>query len=303
MEGLIFKLARCTPGDTPNSIAMRDQRSLSSILKTKMQYRKENIMKMNSTCSLALLAATSALLFTSTSLRGSETDDRIEASAKKSYVFKTYLKDDAIKTESKNGAVTLSGTVAEASHKSLAENTVESLPGVKSVDNQLKIKGEAPAEHSDTWIGMKVKSALAYHRNVRATKTDVNVRDGIVILSGEAASLAQKELTTEYAQDVEGVKEVKNQMTVAKTPAKADETMGEKIDDASITAQVKSSLMAHRSTSALKTKIETTDGKVTIMGIAKNASEKSLVTKLAEDINGVTTVVNNMTIALPLAKD
>jgi osmotically-inducible protein OsmY len=80
--------------------------------------------------------------------------------------------------------------------------------------------------------------------------------------------MAQKELTTEYARDVEGVKDVKNEMTVAKTPAKPDETLGEKIDDASITAQVKSSLMSHRSTSAIKTKIETTDGVVTVSGIA-----------------------------------
>src|SRR5581483_6605617 len=107
--------------------------------------------------------------------------------------------------------------------------------------NQLKIKAE-PAKHSDAWIGIKVKSALLFHSNVRATKTDVNVADGNVILSGEASSLAQKELTTEYANDVEGVKSVKNEMTVAKTPAKPSETMGEKIDDASITAQVKSSL-------------------------------------------------------------
>ena len=76
--------------------------------------------------------------------------------------------------------------------------------------------------------------------------------------------MAQKELTTEYAKDVEGVKEVKNEMTIAKTPAKPDETIGEKIDDASITAQVKSSLLSHRSTSALKTKVETTDGVVTL---------------------------------------
>jgi len=258
---------------------------------------------MKSTYSLALLAATSALLVTSASLRASETDDRIESAAKNSYVFKTYLKDDSIKTVSKSGAVTLTGTVAEASHKSLAENTVESLPGVKSVDNRLKVKEESPAEHSDGWIGTKVKTALLFHRNVRATKTDVNVKDGIVTLSGEASSLAQKELTTEYARDVEGVKEVKNEMTVAKTPAQPTQTIGEKIDDASITAQVKSSLMSHRSTSALKTKVETTDGVVTVSGIAKNAAEKSLVTKLVTDIDGVISVNNNMTIAVPVAKN
>jgi hyperosmotically inducible periplasmic protein len=259
-------------------------------------------MKMKSTCSLALLAATSALLVTSASLRASDTDSRIESSATKSYVFKTYLKNDSIKTESKDGVVTLTGTVAEASHKSLAENTVESLPGVKSVDNRLKVKGESPAEHSDTWISMKVKTALLFHRNVSASGTDVYVKDGVVSLRGEAASLAQKELTTEYAKDIDNVKEVKNEMTIATTPAQPGETTGEKIDDASITAQVKSSLLSHRSTSALKTKVETTDGVVTLSGIAKNDAEKSLVTKLVTDINGVTSVINNMTVAAPVTK-
>jgi len=245
---------------------------------------------------LALLVATGALLITSAPLRASDTDDRIESSAKKSYVFKTYLKNDSIKTESKNGDVILTGTVAEASHKSLAQDTVENLPGVKSVDNRLKIKGENPAEHSDTWISMKVRTALLFHRNVSATGTTVYVKDGIVTLQGEAASMAQKELTTEYAKDVDNVKEVRNEMTIAQTPAKPGETIGDKIDDASITAQVKSSLLSHRSTSALKTKVETTDGVVTVSGVAKNDAEKSLVTKLVTDINGVSNVINNMTI-------
>ena len=256
-------------------------------------------MKMKSTYSLALLAATSALLVTSASLRASDTDSRIESSATKSYVFKTYLKNDSIKTESKDGVVTLTGTVAEASHKSLAENTVESLPGVKSVDNRLKVKGESPAEHSDMWISMKVKSALLFHRNVSATGTTVYVKNGIVTLQGEASSVAQKELTTEYAKDVDNVKEVKNEMTIAQTPAIPSETMGDKIDDASITAQVKSSLLSHHSTSALHTTVSTTDGVVTLSGIAKNDAEKSLVTKLVTDINGVTSVINNMTVAVP----
>lgn len=256
---------------------------------------------MKTTHSLALLLATGVMLVTSNSLRASDTDDRIEVSAKKSYVFKTYLKADSIKTESKNGAVTLTGTVADSNHKSLAQDTVEGLPGVLSVDNQLTVKGESPAEHSDLWISLKVKSALLFHRNVSASGTDVFVKDGVISLRGEASSQAQKELTTEYAKDIDHVKEVKNEMTIAKTPAQPAETIGEKIDDASITAQVKSSLLSHRSTSALKTKVSTTEGVVTLSGIAKNDAEKSLVTKLVTDINGVTSVINNMTIAVPVA--
>jgi osmotically-inducible protein OsmY len=260
-------------------------------------------MKTKTTCSVALLAVTGALLINSTPLRAADADDRIVSSAKKSYVFKTYLKDDSIKTESKAGVVTLTGTVAESSHKSLAQDTVEGLPGVKSVDNQLTVKGETPTEHSDTWISLKVKSALLFHRNVSATGTTVYVKDGVVTLQGEASSMAQKELTTEYAKDIDNVKEVKNDMTIAKSQSTPDSTLGDKIDDASITAEVKSTLFAHRSTSALKTKVETTDGVVTVGGIAKNDAEKSLVTKLVTDINGVKSVINNMTVGLPVASN
>ena len=250
---------------------------------------------------LTLAAVVSTLLITSPPLQAASTDSRIESSAAKSYTFKTTLKDDSIKTVSKDGVVTLMGTVAEDSHKSLAEDTVASLPGVKSVDNQLVVSGEQPVEHSDTWISMKVKTALLFHRNVSASGTTVYTKDGIVTLQGEAKNQAQKELTTEYAKDIDNVKEVKNNMTIAATSSSAEATLGDKIDDASITAQVKSSLLSHHSTSAIHTGVSTTDGVVTLTGIAKNNAEKSLVTKLTEDINGVNSVINNMTIAVPVA--
>ena len=250
---------------------------------------------------LTLAVVVSTMLISSSPLRAADTDSRIESSAAKSYTFKNTLKDDSIKTESKDGIVTLTGTVAEASHKSLAENTVESLPGVKSVNNQLVVSGEQPAEHSDTWITTKVKTALLFHRNVSATGTTVYTKDGVVTLQGVADSMAEKELTTEYAKDIDNVKSVNNEMTIAKTPAAPSATVGDKIDDASITAEVKSSLLSHHSTSAIHTGVSTTDGVVTLTGIAKNDAERSLVTKLATDINGVTSVVNNMTIAVPVA--
>ena len=188
-------------------------------------------------------------------------DNAIESSAKQSYVFKTYLKDDDIKVKSKDGVVTLTGTVSEESHKTLAEDTVAGLPDVKSVENKLEVKGDRPAEKSDAWLVTKVKTTLLFHRHVSAM-TEVDVKDGIVTLRGDADNQAQKDLTTEYVMDIEGVKDVKNEMTVAKG-AKEKRTVGEKIDDASITAQVKMSLLYHRSTSGLKTKVETKDGVVT----------------------------------------
>jgi hyperosmotically inducible protein len=245
---------------------------------------------------VALVMAAVALLGSSAPVRASETDDRIESSFKNSFVYKTYLKDEQIRISSKDGAVTLSGSVADESHKRMAQDVAEALPGVKSVDNRIELKGDRAAENSDTWISMKVKSALLYRRNVSGTQTQVFVKDGIVTLKGEAANQAQKDLTAEYAKDIVGVKDVINEMTVAKIPAKTEQTLGEKIDDASITAQVKAALLLHRSTGVLRTKVETNDGVVTLGGTARNAAEKALATKLVQDVHGVKSVVNNMTI-------
>ena len=253
---------------------------------------------------VVMTAVLASLLFVSVPVFASETDDSIEASAKQSYVFKTYLKGDDVKIQSKDGVVTLSGTVSDVSHKTLAQDYVASLPGVKTVDNNLKEKGKVPAEHSDAWLITKVKATLLFHRNVKATKTEVLAKDGTVTLRGRASSAAQKDLTTEYVKDVEGVKIVKNEMKTPKAAIKPGETtMGEKmdtvsetIDDASVTALVKSTLLYHRSTSALKTTVETKDGVVNLGGTAKNAAEKDLATKLVSDVHGVKKVVNNMTV-------
>jgi osmotically-inducible protein OsmY len=222
-------------------------------------------------------------------------DDRIESTARNSYVFKTFLQADDIKIESRDGNVTLTGIVADNFNKSLAQETLSGIPGVNSVDNKLEVKGGYPTANSDAWLRDKVKATLLFHRSVSGLKTEVNVKDGIVTLQGEATSGAQKDLSTEYAKDVEGVKGVNNEMTVGKI-AKKTQTVGQKIDDASITAQVKLSLLYHRSTSAINTKVETNNGDVTLYGKAGSAAEKNLVTKFTNDINGVNSVNNRMTI-------
>ncbi|MBE0583763.1 MAG: BON domain-containing protein [Desulfofustis sp.] len=253
---------------------------------------------------LAVLTAFAATLAFTSTLFASEMDDRIELSARESFVFKTYLQDDDISLESKDGMVTLTGTVSDASHRSLAGDTVAGLPGVTAVDNQLIESGETPAEKSSAWLITKVKATLLLHRNVNGSATEVTAENGVITLRGQAESNAQKDLTAEYARDVEGVSEVVNEMTVSADAADTGGTtitekmaaIGEKIDDASITALVKTTLFYHRSTSGLNTTVETKDGVVTLGGKAKTAAEKDLAGKFASDVNGVNTVNNTITV-------
>jgi len=244
---------------------------------------------------ISLIVVAVVLLAFSVLVNASQMDDRIESTARKSYVFKTFLQGDDIKIESRDGYVTLTGIVAEEYHKSLAQETLAGLPGVKSVENRLEVKGEPTSANSDAWIRDKVKATLLFHRSVSVDTTEVYVKDGVVTLRGDAASQAQKELTTEYAKDVEGVKDVNNEMVVSGTSKNRPKIVG-KIDDASITAQVKMTLLFHRSTSAVNTKVETKNGVVTLYGKASNLAEKDLVSKLVNDVNGVTGIKNRMTI-------
>jgi len=245
-------------------------------------------MKIKNLSVLLILVASPIAL-----LASSETDRKIEDAAKSSYNYRTVLEDN-VKVKASDGIVTLSGTVQDKDDKALAEDTVENLPGVLSVKNNIAVKSAYP-EHSDGWMAVKIRSRLLVKANVSAASTKVAVNDGNVVLTGTADNAAQKELTESYAKDIDGVKSVKNEIVIKDKPA-TGETMGEKMDDASITTQVKYALLSHKSTSALKTKITTTDNVVVITGEADSDAEKSLVSKLAQDVRGVKSVTNHMTV-------
>jgi osmotically-inducible protein OsmY len=236
---------------------------------------------------IALIAAPIAVF------ASSSTDSKIEDAAKASYNFRTVL-EDHVTVKANDGIVTLTGVVQDKDQMDLAADTVENLPGVTSVKNEITLKPVYP-EYSDAWMAFKIRSRLLVKANVSASNTTVSVQDGVVTLTGTAENMAQKELTAAYAQDIDHVKSVKNNLVVKTEPA-TGETIGEKIDDASITTQVKYALLSHKSTSALKTKVTTNDGVIVITGEAASDAERSLVTKLAQDVRGVKSVSNNMTV-------
>jgi hyperosmotically inducible periplasmic protein len=165
---------------------------------------------------------------------------------------------------------------------------------VYAAENTNKSHNSEPAEGSDAWLSMKVKAALLVHRNVSAVRTKVDVKDGVVTLTGEAESQAEKDLATEYTKDVAGVKSVNNQMTIGKNANQP--SMEERLDDAGLIAQIKMALLARNSASALRTNVDAKDGVVTLKGVAKNDAERQLATKIASDIKGVKNVINEMTI-------
>jgi hyperosmotically inducible periplasmic protein len=244
-------------------------------------------MKITNLSALLLLLASPIAL-----LASPDSDHKIENDARATYTYHVILQDH-VYVKSSNGYVTLVGVVQDKDEKALAEDTVGNLRGVRGVNDELTL-APSYAEHSDAWIAFKLRGQLLVKANVSATMTTIAVQDGIVTLGGPADTLAQKELTGVYANEIEWVKSVNNNMIVQDSPPTLGDKVSESIDDASITTQVKYALLSHKATSALDTKVTTNGGVSVITGKANSDAEKALVTRLAQDVRGVKSVSNNM---------
>ena len=74
-------------------------------------------------------------------------------------------------------------------------------------------------------------------------------------------------------------------------------TAGRNIDDATITASVKSTLVADKASNLTRVDVDTTSGVVYLNGTVENADQKNRAEQLARRVDGVKKVVNNLQVA------
>ncbi len=220
-----------------------------------------------------------------------ESDEQIVLAFKQSYTYRTYLNDE-VTVQGKDGVMSLRGEVAEPYYKQLAEDTLVNLPGVVRVDNQMIHQALSHRELSDLSIASRMKLALLCDSQANPQATQVAVKDGVISLFGEAASQAQKDLTTECALAVKGMCAVNNYMSLAATPSTA--APAAPMDDASITAHVKAALSTHQATDGRGIVVVTRDANVTLTGGDLHPDDKSLITNRIAKLRGVASVNNQM---------
>jgi len=73
-------------------------------------------------------------------------------------------------------------------------------------------------------------------------------------------------------------------------------TVGEYIDDATITTTVKAKFIEAKTVDAAAIKVETLNGEVLLSGFAKNSTEKNDAERLARGVKGVTLVRNELVV-------
>jgi osmotically-inducible protein OsmY len=161
------------------------------------------------------------------------------------------------------------------------------------------------ASEADKSINHEIFDLIMSNNSLATQLGGVNfaVRDGVVTITGNTPLLTKQEQIDSVIAKLPGVQSVvdNRQTSTGVQSAPESAATSQKVDDASLTEEVKSSLMFHNLTSTTITQIETTDGVVTITGIAKSEAEKSRTTQIATAIKGVTSVINNMDIATPVA--
>lgn len=119
-----------------------------------------------------------------------------------------------------DGNVILTGTADSWEQKNLTQVHAWNIAGVKTVQNDLVISESLATEATtgnqidDASITAQVKYALLSHKSASTLKTNVTTKDGVVNVTGNANSAADKSRVTELASDVHGAKSVDNNLAV-----------------------------------------------------------------------------------------
>ncbi len=152
-------------------------------------------------------------------------DASITMRIKTTYLFSRHLNPFRINVDTRNGVVTLHGTVPSDIHRELAIEIAKNADGVTDVRDDLRVAsggGEEPENTEKTFgqavhdatLTASVKMALAFERGVKASQITIHTDRGTVTLSGEVGSEAERRLAARVARDTDGVKDVVNQIQV-----------------------------------------------------------------------------------------
>jgi|SRR5882757_9733798 len=142
----------------------------------------------------------------------------------------------------------------------------------------------------DSTVTAKIKSELIKDPTTKAYQIEVDNRKGVVQLNGFVESSAARMRAAEIAKNVSGVVEVQNNLEVKS----GERTAGKTVDDAAITAKVKTALIADSTTKAHQINVTTNNGQVQLSGFVDSAAAREQAAKLALQVNGVVSVQNNI---------
>tara|TARA_R110002167_G_scaffold753_3_gene3293 strand:- start:129 stop:1115 length:987 start_codon:yes stop_codon:yes gene_type:complete len=168
---------------------------------------------------------------------------------------------------------------------------------------------------SDVWTKASLTTTYTLSRHLNPFKIDTEVKDGVATLRGTVDSDVERDLAEELALGVDGIREVNNELKVSpdasekyyadqrarrdarntsEGDADAHRSFMRKVEDANITAKVKSQLLWNGSTSGLAVDVDTRNGRVTLNGDVESEAEAELAEQIAHNTDDVRGVENKL---------
>ncbi len=148
---------------------------------------------------------------------GSAADSWITTKAKTTLWADSDVSSNDVSVDTRNGVVTLFGTVPSEAVRDAAVTKVRGLDGVRDVKNQLQVVSKASekvVDQNDDAIKTAVKDRLKGRDDLRASKVDVSVAKGVVKLAGRIPSQEERLTALSVTRSTAGVHSVIDDMQV-----------------------------------------------------------------------------------------
>ena len=170
-----------------------------------------------------------AAAFASFAVACSQSDAGITTAVKTKLAADSEVKASQVNVDTQNKVVTLTGAVDTQAAKMRAEQIAVETKGVVSVVDNLIVNEttaagpttETPATASPTsstfndgMLTTTVKTKLLADPNVGGLKINVDTENGIVMLTGEVKSQAEKDTAIKITRETDGVKDVIDHLSI-----------------------------------------------------------------------------------------
>lgn len=155
------------------------------------------------------------------------TDAMIEQAVARGLVHDGSVPGGSIDVSVVDGVVTLSGRVDNLLARRQAVRVAGSYKGVRSVIDRISVD---PIARPNDELRADVLAAIAVDPATEPYEVSVDVRGGIVTLSGTVQSWAERRLAESVAAGVNGVREIVNEISIDYALERSDEEIGAEIE-------------------------------------------------------------------------
>jgi hyperosmotically inducible periplasmic protein len=238
------------------------------------------------------------------SVKDTSQDAATTSKVKTALLLSKHVSAFDIRTTTTHGMVRLTGEVPSEETRRLAGAIAQDTSGVAQVQNDLVVnpgagRNPAMANLSDRVADLEVKTIvidrLARAPELQGKRLSVQVARQVVTLEGTVDSPAQKRAAEDVAVQVPGVQNLVSRLIVAdgrSTPEGPDERLARRVEF---------ELYSTKAVSLKTVQIQSQDGTVVLSGSVPSRAEKLLAEKVAQSVDGVKKVVNNLSAQEPAA--